>query len=332
MSDNQANDELHLLDYVTGNCSEERREDIRQRLEAEPQLRKKFEDLQAAHQAVGLTPELNPPEDLTTRTMARIRSAQKTDALLAREELNRRGFARPTFSLREGIAAAAAVILLAVVFLPSMQSATRREMQTLCASQVGRIGHAIWNYALENDNRMPAPNKDVSRWLPNGSEPYTSNSSGLFQLIRHQYAAPSTFQCPAMSTEAFQYREGMDDFPAGRYIHYSYQHAVGPSTPSFDHPDLRQAAGEMVILADDTPLFENGRFRPDRLHALGSGNHQGRGQNVLYIPGNVRWVERPDVGVDGNNIYQANDVYEYRGTEAPGAPYDSFLLPAYIDR
>ncbi len=329
MSQMPASDEILLLSYLSGQCTPEQEQEVKRRLSQEPPLARKLQDLQSTRQALELLPEVDPPEDLTSRTMARVLSAQKTDALLAREELRKRGLARPTFTLREALTAAAAVLVLALVFLPSYRSAQQRNLQNLCASQTGRIGHAIRSYAFDHNGRMPAPRKQVARWLPNGSEPYVSNSSGLFRLIQEEYAEPGIFQCPAMSREDLQIREGLEDFPAARYIHYAYQHMLGQSGSEHSGASLGSAADEKAILADDTPLFEGGRFQRDRLHAQTSQNHSGRGQNVLYLPGNVRWVESPDVGIDGDNIYQASNVYSYEGVETPAGPRDTFLLPAY---
>lgn len=332
MSRIESSDEILLLAYLAEQCNPDEAETLRRRLQQEPQLAKKLRDLQAARDALALVPDVEPPADLTRATMARIRSAQKTDALLAKEELRRRGLGRPTFCLREALTAAAAVLLLALVFLPSIRSANQREMQNLCASQTGQIGHAIRNYSFDHDGRMPAPPRRLARWLPNGNEEYVSNSSGLFRLVLDEYADARIFQCPARHRESFQVRRDMRDFPAGKFIHYAYQHVLDDAAPQFYDPRLDDAVEEMVILADDNPIFEQGRFHKDRLHAQASANHGGRGQNVLYMPGNVRWVESPDVGVDGNNIYQATNVYEYTGTERPAGPNDSFLLPAYSRR
>jgi hypothetical protein len=121
---------------------------------------------------------------------------------------------------------------------------------------------------------------------------------------------------------------GMTDFPQGRFIGYSYQHSLGQGL-SLNDSTLRAAAAEMAILADSNPLFAGGRFRPGRLGAAVSDNHDGRGQNVLYLDNHARWTTSALAGVQGNNIYLAEGVLEYRGDEAPVSPTDTFLLPAY---
>jgi prepilin-type processing-associated H-X9-DG protein len=88
----------------------------------------------------------------------------------------------------------------------------------------------------------------------------------------------------------------------------------------------------MVILADQNPLFVNGRFLPDRLDNPVSTNHDGDGQNVLYIDGHVAWAVQPTAGVDGDNIYLVDHVSDYDGDEHPGDATDTFLMPAHPGR
>ena len=60
-----------------------------------------------------------------------------------------------------------------------------------------------------------------------------------------------------------------------------------------------------------------------------SHNHDGDGQNVLYLQGNVAWRPTPAAGVSGDNIFLAEGIEEYVGTEEPTKTTDSFLLPTY---
>ncbi|MFP4354716.1 MAG: hypothetical protein ACLFUJ_06285 [Phycisphaerae bacterium] len=329
MSNNRTDDEILLLSYLHDECSQEQQRQVRQRLQSDESFARLHEDLLHAGQAIALVPVQEGPEDLVERTMAKIQAARRTEALLAREELSSRGQSRPTFSMKEAVAMIAALILMAVIFIPSIQSARSRGAQNLCAAQVGQIGAGIQSFAVDNQQRLPAPEAaQRSRWLPARSEPYTSNSSGLFRLIREHYAAARLFQDPAVGTESFRPTREMTDFPAERYIHYSYQHMLGDEPLRTDA--IGQAIEEMGILADATPLFEDGRFVPERLHARTSRNHGSTGQTVLYLNGATRWVESPDVGVDGNNIFQAEQTFEYNGDESPAGPKDTFLLPAFV--
>ena len=234
---------------------------------------------------------------------------------------------RPTFSLRELGTLAAAAVIMALLFVPWARQARSRALQGKCAANVGQIGTGMKNYAMDNRNSLPLAHSSKAPWLAAGGRKPVSNSAALFRLVRGGYVPVSVFQCaadPDAAGEVFGVNDQMTDFPAAKYISYSYQHALGSSV-------LLPAAGEMAILSDKTPVFENGRFRAEFVSVprAGSRNHGRRGQNVLYPDWGVRWRRRATVGVNGDNIFLVQGKEEYDGTEAPANATDSFLLPAW---
>ena len=318
-----------LIDYVWGQGDPATRQQIEQRLGSDPSFKQLHDDLARTHRAVNLTPQVEPPDDLVAKTIARIRQARQVDALITRQELSRTG-ATPTFSLRELIGVAAAVIILAMLFVPSIQQARRVATQAQCAAYAGQIGTGILSYANDNNECLPMASGGSSRWLPGDKEPVVSNSGALFQLVRRRYAPPQIFVCPGTSQRAGDsaVANGTHDFASAGNITYSYQHAVGAPMRGNDL-NLAAVSDKMAILSDATPLFENGRFQPDRMAKANSKNHNGDGQNVLYLNGHVDWRTQAQVGVQGNNIFLAEGIYKYQGNERPVSATDTFLLPSF---
>jgi competence protein ComGC len=271
-------------------------------------------------------PAATAPEGLAARTVSLIQQRQRVEALIAREE-SARPASRPMFSLRELAAVAAVLVMLATIFVPSIRQAHRVAQVNECAANVGQIGSAMLSFANDHNDQLPGVDGTSARWLPSGNEPAVSNSSALFKLVRDGYASPVVFQCPALGGRSFAVQAGFMDFPAGQYIHYSYQYSLGHG--SLSRGTLRSADESMAILADSTPLFADGQFHPADLTATASENHDRAGQNVLYVSGQVRWASEPDVGVNGDNIFLADGVSEYHGTESPAGQTDTFLLPNY---
>lgn len=331
MNEQRTSDEALLIDYLRGECDEQAAEEVRSRLESDERLRGMRRDLTHAFAALDAAPDYDPPEDLVRRTMWRIAARKRTDALLDREQERPRIYS-PTFSLREAIALGAAILVLAVILVPSLRQAGRIRTAQLCESQIGRIGAGFQTYANENNGYLPVAAASAARWLPDGDEPAVSNSQGLFRLILGGHAEPDLFQCPAMEREPLTVKAGMHDFPAGRFVDYSYQYAIGPSAPRMDHPDLSRFADRMAILADGSPVFAHGRFRPNCPRDANSENHGGDGQNVLYLDMHAGWAPTPTAGVHEDNIYLADGVDRYIGVETPAAPHDTFLLPSYSGR
>jgi len=338
MDEHREHDEALLIDFLLARCGAADEADVRRRLEAEADFSRLHENLSRALAALGLLDETPAPAGLAEATAGRIRQAARTAALAAREELAGAG-APSTFSLWELATLAAAAVVLAVIFIPSVRQARRRLQAVQCCSNVGQIGTALVKYANSNKSYLPASGGTDTHWLPVSGRAAASNSAGLFRLIRSGYLRADVFQCPAVEVAqrgasrraGFAVGTDMTDFPAARFIHYSYQHALGPRGLSLRDPVLKTVAETMGILADSTPIFRGGRFLRDRVRADSSDNHQRTGQNVLYLDTHVEWRPKAFAGVENNNIFLADDTFEYKGDETPRSPTDTFLLPAHPD-
>jgi len=320
-------DEQLLIDVLLGRCDQQQAQEVADRIGREPAFRQRHDDLERTLAVLGKLPVPAVADDLTARTMATIDAARRRQA---RAELRPARSAPPTFTLRELVGVAAAVILMIAVFVPFMQQAHQRELRNQCRGQVGQIGAALQGHAAANAGVLPQADPNRRRWLPSNGEPFTSNSASLFKLVKDQFAPALVFVCPAGSGRpmVFRIRPVMDDFPSADHISYSYQHSLGGRRISVNDPSLAAVSDNMAILSDQTPVFVGGRFRPERVDSS-SPNHGRRGQNVLYLSGHVAWRQTPWAGVDGNNIFLAEGVDNYRGDETPSGQTDSFVLPAH---
>ncbi|MBC8374021.1 MAG: hypothetical protein H8E53_10535 [Planctomycetes bacterium] len=324
MTEQRKKDEALLIDHLLGRCDEATAGQVELRLEEDPEFRTLRGDLAIALDALKLFGVPEAPEDLADRTLARIASARQSTAARTRRELV--GGGRPTFSLRELGALAAAAVIMALLFVPWARQARNRALEGRCAANVGQIGTGMKNYALANKDSLPMAHASNAAWLPGRGRKPVSNSAGLFRLVG-RYAPVSVFQCssdPDAAGEGFGVDYGMTDFPAAKYISYCYQYALGSSI-------RLPVSGEMAVLSDKTPVFENGRFHAEFLSGprTSSRNHGRRGQNVLYPDWGVKWREQATVGVNGDNIFLVQGKEEYDGTETPANATDSFLLPAW---
>jgi len=324
MNAKQRDEEL-VVSYVLGQCAAGELEEVKRRLEAEPDFAQLHQAVARACAVMGRYEALEPPENLVGRTLARVQAMRRSEALLEVRPFKRSAAAR-TFAFREVAALAAAAIVVIGIVVPSVRQARRLADKSLCAANAGVIGTAVRHYASGNQDLLPSSAAGSSLWLRRGNKSYASNTASLFQLVRQGYATSDVFQCPAGGSQTFAVRAGMVDFPSPRTIGYSYQHSLGRPL-RMNQPELAGVASEMAILADATPLFVNGQFRADRLNQAVSDNHPVGGQNVLYLDGHVDWATNSNVGVNGNNIWLAEGITEYTGLERPVSVDDTFLLP-----
>ena len=331
MNERQIKDEKLLIDYLLDRCDEAARRAVDARLEKDADFRALRDDIANAGDALMLLPAPEASEDLVDRTLDRITSARQSTAASARREIMRSG--RTTFSLRELGAIAAAAIIMALLFVPWARQARNRSLQARCASNVGQIGTAMKKFAMDNEDSLPMAHGSNAAWLPGDGRKPVSNSAGLFHLVSGHYAPGGVFQCAAdreAAGDVFGLDADMTDFPAAKYISYSYQHALGSQALSRSDTELASVAGQMAVLSDKTPVFEGGQFQASFLSSpRSSRNHGRRGHNVLYLDWGVKWTDKATVGVDGDNIFLVQGKREYNGTEAPANATDSFLLPAW---
>jgi len=332
MNEKRGHDEQLLIDYLLNRCSEAVRKAIDVRLSDDAEFRALRDDLANTFAALKLADVPEAPADLADRTLARIDSARQATAISTRRELT--GAARPTFSLRELGAIAAAAVIMAILFVPWARQAQINELQFRCAANVGQIGTGMKNYALENEESLPQSHKSPVAWLPVRGRESVSNSAGLFRLVKGNYTPLRVFQCPADPNAAgkvFHADLDMADFPSHKFISYSYQYALGPKPLSRTNKTLAAVADQMAVLADRNPAFDGGKFKAEfiSMPRASNRNHDEAGQNVLYLDWGVKWQQQPTVGVAEDNIFLVEGRDHYDGTEAPAHDKDSFLLPAW---
>jgi prepilin-type N-terminal cleavage/methylation domain-containing protein len=198
------------------------------------------------------------------------------------------------------------------------------------------------------------------------AEKHTGNLGNLYLLIRLGLALPEDFVCPAtgdrpafgpftdtrFSFMAFkpgspvltdEEREFLQTH-ATRHCSYSYQNLLGHrrNNPAIAEPAagallLDHSPPDLAILADHNPYTElQGEARPcrdsDAEPLANSLNHQGRGQNVLYLNGSILWSSTPECGAtldDGarDNIYRPAVGQVTDPRNIPRHVRDSYLVP-----
>ncbi|MCG3128704.1 MAG: hypothetical protein CHACPFDD_03595 [Phycisphaerae bacterium] len=198
----------------------------------------------------------------------------------------------------------------------------------------------------------------------------TSPSRSLFLLIVQGSSTPKQFICPSSGDQEDDLRNtggsGGDtaaqpginrfDFKGYGNMSYGYQLMYGKRARPNQSLDVRAA-----LSSDKGPFFEgtgtdkaSGITWPptnlgsdadqilkadnDRWRPYNSRNHNGEGQNVLFVDDHVEFVRKPIVGVNNDNIFTVQDSsYTLKGSllgdrpstgkEAPRTGTDSVIVP-----
>jgi hypothetical protein len=263
------------------------------------------------------------PDELAERTIARIVGAANSGHL-GLEELLADEQARPVRvnigfwrNLSEMVAVAAAVMLIAGVLLPIFNRERQRYWKQACQRQLGSIFGGLSNYVNDHDGRAPAvAGKPGQQW----------NTQCLYLPFKLGYIKDSAlFICPGRdSSRAAQFDISRvaeyDDFPSRQYVTYS------PRKRCANSPNAHDLC-EGPILSDSNPIFDNGaavtfKKRLDQaIMRANSKNHRGRGQNVLYHDGSVKFIRIRLIAED--------DIFTLReGMNCGDEVDDSEMLPS----
>ncbi len=276
-----------------------------------------------------------PRAELNASIMERIRSATQT---ISFERAAAFVADRPApvargwfFSIRDLVAAAACITILVGLFAPGYYHARRLAERSACQNNLAAVYAGMAKFGTEHDGRLPysgafAPVPAEQTGSSPTARQTSSNSRHLYVLIQGRYVNPRVFVCPAHRGAVplnVQNPEQLADFPQSLSISYSYQQMAGPVRASLTtDPNL-------AVLADRNPLFDDDIVRRLRGPDQNSYVHGKRaGQNVVFTSGRVAWTVRPQVGVNGDNIWVPGCSGSVRtGAEMPECATDSFLVP-----
>lgn len=172
----------------------------------------------------------------------------------------------------------------------------------------------------------------------------THASRSMFLLVIQTGTAPKAFVCPSSGDQEDDLRNysggtptaaqpGVNrfDFLGYPYVSYGYQMPWGKRARPNQNLDTR-----MPLMSDKGPFFEAGskdsgtnstvdkkssvglpdfgsnasdwfKVDNDRWRPYNSRNHNGEGQNVLYVDDHVEFQKRPIAGINNDNIFTVQD-------------------------
>lgn len=276
---------------------------------------------------IGQAPAATPPLDLVQQTMARIDRVHRQERLMLGDQMGGPGLQARWAEL--GTVAAVLIVGFSLM-IPALGRMREEARQVACAANLGEAGTALASYAADYNNVLPRRGAQPGAvWWNVGKDVQAdgtieSNSAHLYGLVRANYAQPDALNCPDNPHAMRGLSAKHNDWPTARAVSYSYQNQHGRDAIQIDR------VPRLALLADKNPLFVTTNapldYRADRQTRAVSPLHGRRGQNILQAGGNALWSPSP-VLPNGDNIWLANHVNRYTGTETPSGPDDSFLVP-----
>lgn len=339
-----------LFDYSLGLTSERENDEVEALIAANEEAVDLYQSMQLTLAPLD-TVEVEPcPEDLTERLFSRMQDMQESMSPAGHPPLGPshakdRPSSRPVRvrlwrNWTEVFAAAAAIIVIISVLVPTVGRMRGRYWQTRCGSQLAGIYSGLRSYVSDHDGMLPTvamtPGAPWWRVGYQGQENH-SNTRQIWLLAKQGYVDPGRFLCPGrpdgrkLTFEGFKVQT-FTDFPSGAYIQYS----IRIPCPTSNDRDLMQ---KRVLLADRNPLTEDLPSDPaallrlqlcEKMMTSNSRNHSGRGQNALLYDGSVEFAKARRTSISDDDIYILRGMScgsEIRGCELPDSDMDIFLAP-----
>ncbi len=326
-----------LIAYHLGLLSEQEKAELESRICAENELSELSEKIKAS-----LLPleyyQVDVPVELYDKIVMQVhRDELTTEQIIA--DISKEGVSNRKYVFRrisDFVAMAASIALIVSAILLSVSHVRHQARRAICAGNLGVVGTGLACYANDFANQLPFARVSANRWYD--KDVHRAYRPHLFLLVKNHYLDPKFLVCPEDSRGYGILLTGKDlnnynDFPKGSVVSYSFQNLFGDSKFSPRERYLRwERARQLAVMADRTPLLSSGiggKLRlPNNITEMLSPNHIfERGQNILSLEGNVVWQDSPLFGVNRDNIWQAGDIKEYRGTETPVSATDVFLAP-----
>jgi hypothetical protein len=307
-----------MIDYVLGQVDGAERERLERALHDDGDQAARVERLRQAMYCLldDGTPFEHPP-DLAQRTVAFVARNRRRSRSIADYVPMRVPFRWADFAVAAGIFVAGVLTLL-----PAVQRSRERMNQAGCVFNLQQLGNSFGQYASINQ-LMPYPPPNRAN-APAGSFASMLHDAGVLNDAK-LLDCPCNGPCPHTSHELV----GFDDLehlrrtdPARfqRMVSFDYAYNIGyHHTPQHPGPLDFHHSSQIPVLADQ-PSHDGQRIKEGN-----SPNHAGRGQNVLFGDGTVRWFRTRHVSPTDPDLY-LNDRREAR----PGLhERDSVLVPSH---
>jgi len=223
----------------------------------------------------------------------------------------------PTLTFAGVIALLFAAAVLVVLLLPILSHIHPRALRAQCASNLHSLSLALIQYAMDYNHEFPAApgviksTKDTPGIAPKGSG---EESYGL--LYDRYVPDANVFRCPTTTPRD----------PAELARPASGGRNLVLRNPSFRKNDLTSYAYDPRHTYEHEPGVA---IVADRGGGAGinSPNHDGDGQNVLYVDGHVKWRANTNCGYgsDGGESRGGDEIY-VRNDALRDKTHDSWLI------
>jgi len=319
-----------LLGHLLGALDEPEQEVVEARLKSDPKLRRQLTQVRRQLEPLSAYPtDFVPPPGLARRT-CRLVASHANAPPMSRLPPSMSGLlcqpmtpeaAPPSWigSIRwlDVAMAAGVFVAAALLTIPAIQSSRFNARVTTCQNNLREIGQAMTQYSENHYGFFPP--------MPPDGELAAADSYAQFLLNDALVSDPARFVCPGSALneeEGFHIPSADEIRTVSReklvrqqpWMGGSYGYCLGHLSDGAYRGTKNLRRPTFAVLSDV----------PGNLPGYQSDSHGGRGQNVWFEDGHVRFLTSPQVVDSGGSIF-ANDA----GYVAPGVHRDdSVIVPS----
>ncbi len=318
--------EENLVGYLLQSLDPDTHREVDNYLHLHPEARYRLELLERALGPLAADADAAPPPGLRVRTLARIAEYQCRELPPAPQPTvgQKVGPRRHPWRLVEMLIAASILLCVVGLSLPLLNKLWYDYQVHACKNNLRLFHQALMGYSELHDHNLPKIQEGGPVSMAGMFVPILNDAGVLGPDL--SVDCPTMGRRPPSRQSVEELKRLFKDSPAefrglvcdlaGCYA-YTLGYQERDATGHYALFGLRSDSGDALPIMADRPPFSPGAI-------AGPGNslnHGGKGQNVLFLDGSVRFCTQRTVGKDGDDIY----VNKFNRVEAGQGRWDTVL-------
>jgi hypothetical protein len=304
--------DTNLVGYLLNSLDADTQRDVEGYLRSHPEAQQHLELLRRALEPLSADrDELEPPPGLRVRTLARVAEyrCRERQPIPQAPTIQLRAPTRSWWRRADVLVAASILLLLLPLLWPLLSYLHHERNIVYCQNNLQKFGFALAQYSETHSGQLPKVDLDPPH-----------NYAGVFVPILNQEGflqSDTSVDCPAQGIRpadpiSLQQLDEENQTQPERFARDAtrmagcYAYSLGYLDKNGRHCGLRRGSGMEVsdrtpIMADKAPYERQGEETDPGQSDRNSRNHGGKGQNILTLGGQVRFVTNRRI--DGDDIY-----------------------------